>query len=177
LNAERHNREFQQAVRLDPEEVREEQGRMTASRSLAIVAVHPLCGEQTQRGTPCTRSAPYRLRGTAYCSQHYKIAFKHTTGDVAKLHQSEANNPTLSSTDCFVFEPGHTCAICFMEMEEAGGISMLNCGHLFHPTCIRQWLARESTCPFCRRTSNLSRGAGRDGQRKLVRIIPTVGFT
>jgi hypothetical protein len=175
LDTEAHNREYKQAVRLDHAEVEEERERMAAATSLAMVPVHPLCGEQTKRGTPCTRCAPYRLNGTPYCSQHFKMASRRTTGDVANVHQSE-NNTMISSNDCVIFEPGQTCGICFVDMREEAGITMLNCGHLFHPTCIRQWFARESTCPFCRRVSNMSRGAGRAHQRKLVRIIPTVGL-
>ena len=29
-------------------------------------------------------------------------------------------------------------------------ISVLNCGHLFHKKCLKQWLDTNSTCPECK---------------------------
>jgi hypothetical protein len=38
------------------------------------------------------------------------------------------------------------CSICHAEMREA---RRTDCGHYFHASCLRKWLGRSSTCPFC----------------------------
>ena len=45
-----------------------------------------------------------------------------------------------------------TCSICCENIDFSNEeISVLNCGHLFHQTCLQQWLDTSSTCPDCRR--------------------------
>lgn len=46
------------------------------------------------------------------------------------------------------------CAICF---EEVGVLSAkLECGHVFHGNCLKQWLEYKPNCPCCRRTKTPS---------------------
>lgn len=40
------------------------------------------------------------------------------------------------------------CAIC---QDEVRGPLRLVCGHIFCEDCVEEWLARESSCPMCRR--------------------------
>ena len=43
------------------------------------------------------------------------------------------------------------CCICHEDINfSCEEISVLNCGHLFHQRCLRQWLNTNSTCPECR---------------------------
>ena len=42
------------------------------------------------------------------------------------------------------------CIICMEEFQEKERIKYLPCGHLFHHDCIRQWLLKEKSCPFCK---------------------------
>ena len=42
------------------------------------------------------------------------------------------------------------CIICMEEFEEKERVKYLPCGHLFHHDCIRQWLLKEKSCPFCK---------------------------
>ena len=42
------------------------------------------------------------------------------------------------------------CIICMEEFEEKERVKYLPCNHLFHHNCIRQWLLREKSCPFCK---------------------------
>ena len=45
------------------------------------------------------------------------------------------------------------CSICCENVDFSNEeISVLNCGHLFHHTCLQQWLDTSSTCPDCRAT-------------------------
>lgn len=43
-----------------------------------------------------------------------------------------------------------TCVICREEMDVAGKPKRLPCGHAFHYSCLRSWLARDQICPTCR---------------------------
>ncbi|TMW91771.1 hypothetical protein EJD97_013902 [Solanum chilense] len=42
------------------------------------------------------------------------------------------------------------CAICLIEYNEKDTIGTLQCGHEFHVECIKKWLMRKKTCPYCR---------------------------
>jgi E3 ubiquitin-protein ligase RNF115/126 len=42
------------------------------------------------------------------------------------------------------------CAICKEEYALNDEALQLACEHLFHPTCIKEWLMRRNTCPVCR---------------------------
>jgi len=39
------------------------------------------------------------------------------------------------------------CSICF-ELATEG--TKLQCNHSYHPECLEKWLAKKSTCPYCR---------------------------
>ena len=44
-----------------------------------------------------------------------------------------------------------TCSICHEDINFCDEeVSVLNCGHLFHQKCLKQWLNTNSTCPECR---------------------------
>jgi Ring finger domain len=45
----------------------------------------------------------------------------------------------------------HGCAVCLSEFENRDILRMLpGCCHVFHPNCIGEWLASNTTCPICR---------------------------
>lgn len=39
------------------------------------------------------------------------------------------------------------CVIC----QSSPGNSIISCKHVYHPRCISDWLARNKTCPMCRK--------------------------
>lgn len=41
-----------------------------------------------------------------------------------------------------------TCVICLCRL--FGVPQLLECGHLFHPKCIRKWVRKKQCCPVCR---------------------------
>lgn len=48
---------------------------------------------------------------------------------------------------------GGGCAICLTDFRERESLRLRllpHCGHVFHVTCIDQWLRRQTTCPICR---------------------------
>ena len=52
-----------------------------------------------------------------------------------------------SATKEQLIECDHQCIICRDDMPEG---RVLPCGHIFHFTCLRQWLQTSGTCPTCR---------------------------
>lgn len=54
-----------------------------------------------------------------------------------------------------------TCLICHEEMESA---KKLDCAHIFHLACLKEWLHRQQACPVCRKEvkpKKTERGEGR----------------
>ena len=44
-----------------------------------------------------------------------------------------------------------TCSICFENINFSGQeVSVLNCGHLYHSTCLLRWLESNLNCPECK---------------------------
>jgi hypothetical protein len=42
------------------------------------------------------------------------------------------------------------CGICYENLNGRKVVRKLNCQHIFHQTCLFEWLKKCSTCPFCR---------------------------
>lgn len=42
-----------------------------------------------------------------------------------------------------------SCSICFEEC--LAGLSALDCGHVFHRSCVVGWSEKEKKCPLCRK--------------------------
>lgn len=42
------------------------------------------------------------------------------------------------------------CIICMEEFKRREKVKALPCGHIFHHNCIKEWLLKEKTCPFCK---------------------------
>jgi len=42
------------------------------------------------------------------------------------------------------------CCICFSEYSNEKTIGKLNCEHMFHNNCIKNWFSNTGTCPMCR---------------------------
>ena len=42
------------------------------------------------------------------------------------------------------------CIICMEEFQEKEKVKVLPCAHIFHINCIKQWLLKQKSCPFCK---------------------------
>ncbi|ESO09452.1 hypothetical protein HELRODRAFT_73840, partial [Helobdella robusta] len=42
------------------------------------------------------------------------------------------------------------CSICFDKFEENCFVYQLKCSHLFHLSCLCEWLMQKTSCPLCR---------------------------
>ena len=47
-------------------------------------------------------------------------------------------------------EAGRICIICRDEMTLRDCKKLPGCGHVFHKSCLREWLVQQQTCPTCR---------------------------
>ena len=73
----------------------------------------------------------------------------------------ESYVPQISSTDRVCVPCGEdagsdsddsvdlTCTICFVEIEDGDKVGALNCHHIFHVACLKQWIKRRNICPLC----------------------------
>ena len=48
------------------------------------------------------------------------------------------------------YSENYKCIICMEEYVKKEKLKLLPCGHIFHDNCIKQWLLKEKTCPFCK---------------------------
>lgn len=78
--------------------------------------------------------------------------------------------PTVSVTpEDLVDENNRECCICFEEHHIRDKVSRLPCAHIYHPSCIVQWLVKNNTCPQCRYelpTDNVVYERGREERMK-----------
>lgn len=60
-----------------------------------------------------------------------------------------------------------TCAICFDE-KEVKELTILNsCDHKYCPTCIKEWVKRENTCPQCKKRITMMDIPGRKRRKRI----------
>ena len=78
-----------------------------------------------------------------------EIAIQNSENDLC-LHRNE--NITLNLT-C---QPYHTtnteydsCSICTDIYDKKEDVTVLNCGHIYHPNCIKEWGKYKPNCPVC----------------------------
>lgn len=49
------------------------------------------------------------------------------------------------------------CALCFEDFEKDGKNDCLltRCGHIFHESCVTEWIERNESCPICKKRAVL----------------------
>ena len=48
------------------------------------------------------------------------------------------------------FHKGQRCVICLEDYTVGACVTTLPCTHVFHPKCIKEWLASHKECPVCK---------------------------
>lgn len=76
------------------------------------------------------------LQTTVWAFQHHRLA-----PSVTRPHAPITIRPQQST--------GKECPICY-EMIYQNDMSTLPCAHLFHGSCVTQWLRQNPSCPVCR---------------------------
>lgn len=114
----------------------------------------------------CTRTGRFFYMDKNYCKQHYDI--------VAGKSNSVQTSSTSSDPNLILFVTAETtCSICFCIIDEHD-LTLTNCGHMFHHSCLVNWKVRNSACPCCRRTTHPFRG--NSSRMKVVKEIKPRSF-
>lgn len=48
-------------------------------------------------------------------------------------------------------EVDDTCPICLEKFKDEENVAVLECGHLYHPNCIKKWGKQKPSCPMCKK--------------------------
>lgn len=48
-----------------------------------------------------------------------------------------------------------SCTICFVPLVDGDRVGALPCDHVFHASCLKEWLSKRAVCPLCQRTDVL----------------------
>ncbi|CAH8382845.1 unnamed protein product [Eruca vesicaria subsp. sativa] len=79
------------------------------------------------------------------------------------LEEFRNRTPTLKFESLCKKQEDSECSVCLSKFEEDSEVNKLNCGHLFHKTCLEKWIDYWNiTCPLCR--TPLVAVAGEDQQ-------------
>lgn len=62
---------------------------------------------------------------------------------------------TIEEIEQFTWPPGghmtqRTCMVCLEDFQLSTCCRRLPCGHVFHQSCIDEWLKRCTDCPICK---------------------------
>ncbi len=63
----------------------------------------------------------------------------------------EENFPVRPYTDYLSKYNDHSCAVCLEDFYTSDPVTKLECEHVFHQRCCREWVERKNTCPLCRK--------------------------
>jgi len=74
-------------------------------------------------------------------------------------------------------KPSLVCTICLSEVRNGERVGLLSCTHVFHSSCLKDWLRRKNACPLCRALSaaevnTLERGSSRTDVRIPQDLAP-----
>ena len=79
------------------------------------------------------------------------LALEDNVGSVNKgLTDEQIQKLPLTKFKKKKFAENFQCIICMEEFQEKETVKLLPCGHIFHDNCIKQWLLKQKTCPFCK---------------------------
>lgn len=72
-------------------------------------------------------------------------------GNVSKgLNAQQFENLPITKYKKEKYSENFQCIICMEEFNEREKVKLLPCGHIFHPNCIKEWLMKQKSCPFCK---------------------------
>jgi hypothetical protein len=68
---------------------------------------------------------------------------------VSKLKKFKMTEKYCKKNDKGVLEHP-SCCVCISDISKGEETLLLPCGHMFHSSCIADWLSQNNTCPVCR---------------------------
>ena len=73
-----------------------------------------------------------------------------TVVEAAHLRAAAHDAPATAPEAIDPAVPDDECVICFAELDSAEQQRRLECGHVFHASCVGEWIAKDGRCPVCR---------------------------
>lgn len=121
------NGNFAVEAALDPTEARIDRMLADLQEQLNVLAPHGAASEaDDDDGPPKTNPAPRRL--------------------LEMIREVKFDGPLMQR-----MRQTATCVVCCSDFEVGESLSQLpGCGHMFHGSCVHEWLGRRATCPICR---------------------------
>lgn len=83
-----------------------------------------------------------------------------------KYRQLMASMNKFASPTEEELEEEYICIICRDEMTVETSKRLPGCGHIFHKSCLREWLVQQQTCPTCR--GDITAMAAREQQQQQL---------
>ena len=68
---------------------------------------------------------------------------------ISSIDKDHHVQESMGDVDKFDNATGVTCSICLVDLEVGDRLGHLECSHLFHVTCLKDWLKRRNVCPLC----------------------------
>jgi len=106
---------------------------------------HPECVKQWLKQS---KTCPVCRQHDAYLAKIYDsnltVPGYYSTATTTHPHASSS-----SSTPAKIYYSDQ-CPVCLSNFYGTERVGVLNCGHVFHPECIKQWLKQSKSCPLCR---------------------------
>ena len=66
------------------------------------------------------------------------------------LNDKQIDDLPVLRVDEALLGQSRSCPICFDNLAAGAEVTVLECGHFFHPSCLTPWLQRHGSCPVCR---------------------------
>jgi hypothetical protein len=112
------------------------------------------CTGTTVRGRPCRNFGVRNMNDETFCRHHCPIVCPDVDLNV---FFEDPMRPIVQFGDVGV-NVNEQCPICFVVLKTET-IVKTNCGHVFHQSCIDEWLQSRQTCPLCRTVTHIRRRA------------------
>lgn len=75
--------------------------------------------------------------------------------DTMVLRKKNKSDAKLISSPC---GGGYSCSICLHGLEAGDEVSIVTaCHHAFHSKCLKMWIPKSATCPYCRQDLEIVR--------------------
>ena len=63
-----------------------------------------------------------------------------------------AEEPSFGSASLGNSSISTECSVCLMEFKEGDALSELPCRHIYHRSCVTEWLLLQNACPMCKQS-------------------------
>lgn len=74
----------------------------------------------------------------------FRFVFERNRTDMSNIAERETEAIQVPNA------VGQQCTICLENIAESSTVIKLHCDHIFHASCVLQWLSEHNTCPLCR---------------------------